>query len=139
MHIYTYTYMCTGVCIHICVYMCAHMCVCIHIWGGTPKNQKCIYKKLCIYSYMFKLQSSSKYSPFDARHLLRLFSAAQNSFWTHQFWCLLVLLLFFVSPLPHWQHASLWGLIIIQGNKKKVAHGLTGWIGRVGHWAYADF
>ena len=28
-----------------------------------------IYKKLYIYSYMFKLQSSSKYSPFDAIHL----------------------------------------------------------------------
>ena len=28
-----------------------------------------IYKKLCIYSYMFKLQSPSKSSPFDAIHL----------------------------------------------------------------------
>ena len=30
-------------------------------------------KKLCIHSYMFKLQSPSKYSPFDAIHILRLF------------------------------------------------------------------
>ena len=32
-----------------------------------------IYKTSCIYSYMFKLQSSSKYSPFNAIHLLRHF------------------------------------------------------------------
>ena len=30
-----------------------------------------IYKKLCIYSYTFKFQSPSKYSPFDAIHLSR--------------------------------------------------------------------
>ena len=49
-----------------------------------------------IYSYTFKLQSPSKYSPFDAIHLSRLFSTAQNSFWTRWFWCLLVFLLFFI-------------------------------------------
>ena len=59
---------------------------------------------------MFKLQSLSKYSPFDVIHLLRCFSIAQNSFWTCQFWCLLVLLPFFVSPLPYWQNISLWGI-----------------------------
>ena len=36
----------------------------------------------------------------------------------HQFWCLLVLLPFFMSPLPHQQNISLWGLFYIQGNKK---------------------
>ena len=78
-----------------------------------------IYKKLCIYSYMFKLQSPSKYSPFEEIHLSRLFSTAQNSFWIRWFWCLLVLLPFFVSPLPHWQNVSLWGFFI-QGIKKKL-------------------
>ena len=33
------------------------------------KNPEFIYKKLFIYSYMFKLQSSSEYSPFDALHI----------------------------------------------------------------------
>ena len=33
-----------------------------------------IYRKLCIYSYMLKFQAPSIYSPFDAIHLLRLFS-----------------------------------------------------------------
>ena len=39
-----------------------------------------------------------------------IFATAQNSFWTHQFWCFLVLLLLFVSPLPHLQNVFLWGL-----------------------------
>ena len=30
-------------------------------------------EKLCIYSYLFKLQSPSKYSPFDVIHLSRFF------------------------------------------------------------------
>ena len=46
-------------------------------WGKTPEL---IYKNLCIYSYMFKLQSSSKHSFFDAIQLSRHFSTAQNSF-----------------------------------------------------------
>ena len=40
--------------------------------GGTPKTEF-IYKKLCIYSYMFKLQLPSKYSLLDAINLLRHF------------------------------------------------------------------
>ena len=38
------------------------------------------------------------------------FFTAKNSFWTHWFWCLLVLLPLFVSPLPHEQNISLWGI-----------------------------
>ena len=72
---------------------------------------------------MFKLQSPSKYSPFDAIHLLRLFSTAPNSFWTCQFWYLLVLLPFFVSPLLCRQNIFLWGLFH-WGNKQK---GCLGW------------
>ena len=62
---------------------------------GDPEKTGFICKKLCIYSYMFKLQSPSKYPPFDAIYLSRLFFTVQNSFWTHQFWFLLVLLPFF--------------------------------------------
>ena len=53
---------------------------------------------------MFKLQSLSNYSPLGATHLSRLFSTTQNSLGTRQFRCLLVLLLCFVSPLPHLQN-----------------------------------
>ena len=92
-----------------------------------------IYKKLCIYSYMFKLthlQSTLhlvKYTYWD------IFPTASNSFWTHQFWCLLVLLTFFVSPIPHKQNVSLWE-IFSSGETKKVTQGKIRWIGRVGAW-----
>ena len=42
-------------------------------YGGNPPKRNLFIKKLCIYSYMFKLQSPSKYSPFEAIHLLRFF------------------------------------------------------------------
>ena len=41
--------------------------------GETQNSLEFIYTKLCISFYMFKLQSLSKYSPFDAIHLLRHF------------------------------------------------------------------
>ena len=44
----------------------------VYMRGGGAKMEF-IYKKLCIYTYMFKLQLPSKYSPFDARHLSRCF------------------------------------------------------------------
>ena len=97
------------------------------------------YKKLCIFSYMLKLQSSSKYTPFGVIHLLRLFFPTdQNSFWTHPFWCLLVLLLVFVSSLPDQQNVSLWGLFHSR-KQRKVTWGKIGWIGRVGHGGHAVF
>ena len=43
------------------------------MFEGGPKKTEFIYKKLCIYSYIFKLQSPSKYSPFDAIHLSKCF------------------------------------------------------------------
>ena len=43
------------------------------IYEEEPPKPRIIYKKSYIYSHMFKRQSPSKYSPFDAIHLLRLF------------------------------------------------------------------
>ena len=43
------------------------------IYEGGPPKTEFIYKKLCIYSYTFKLQSPSKYSPFDTIYLWRHF------------------------------------------------------------------
>ena len=60
-----------------------------------------------------------------------IFSTAQNSFWTHQFWCLLEFLLLFISPLPHQQNVSLWR-IFHPKKQKKIAQGEIGWIGRWG-------
>ena len=94
---------------------------------GTPNTQKCIYKKLCIYSYKLKLKS-----PQSILYLMQYtywdFSTAQNSFWTHWFWCLLVLLPFFVLPLPHLQNISLWTLFS-SGETKKNHLGKIRWMG----------
>ena len=43
------------------------------IYEGGPQKMEFIYKKLCIHSYVFKLQSPSKYSPFDAIYPPRCF------------------------------------------------------------------
>ena len=48
--------------------------------GGVQKTLEFIYKNLCIYTYMFKFQSPSKYSPFDATHLWRFFSHCSEHF-----------------------------------------------------------
>ena len=91
----------------------------LRIQGRTPQRTEFIYKQLCVYSYVFKLQSPSKYSPFDTMYLLRLFSTALNSFWICRFWCLLLLLPSFVLPLPHRQNVYLWGLFFSSGETKK--------------------
>ena len=59
-----------------------------------------------------------------------VFSTAQNAFWTHQFWCLLVLLPFFVSPLPHRQNISLWKLFSSRKQTKKSLR--YNWVNREG-------
>ena len=67
-----------------------------------------------------------------------IYSIALTSFWTRPFWCLFMLLPFFVSPLPHRQNISLWGLFST-GKHKKVTQGKTEWIERVGHGDHAIF
>ena len=78
------------------------------------------------------------------------FFTALNSIWTW-FWCLLVLLPFFVSPLPHQQNVSLGGLFAFgETNKQKKSlrfgetnqkshSGEVRWIGRVGHGGHDIF
>ena len=90
-----------------------------------------IFKKLCIYSYLFKFHFKS------TLHLMQhtyqdCFSTAQNSFWTHWFWCLLVLLPFFVSPPPHWKKFP-FEAFFHQGKQKNITWGEIRCIGRVGH------
>ena len=59
-----------------------------HLRGHPPPKKnptEFIYKNLCIYSYMFKLQSPSRDSLFDAIHLLRpLPPTAQKQFLNFQ-------------------------------------------------------
>ena len=103
---------------------CRGICLPIFGWYLQGPHQRwnlsinCIYILTCL----------------NFSHVMRLFSTAQNSFWT-QFWCLLVFLLFFVSPFPYQQNVSLWGLSSSrETNKtKKVTWGEIGWIERIGH------
>ena len=88
-----------------------------NVWRRPKKPG--IYKKLCIYSYTFKLQSPFKYSPFEPINQTRL-SNAQNSFWTHLFWCLLVLLLFFCSTYSTLAKCFPLRTFFIQGVQKKL-------------------
>ena len=87
--------------------------------GGLKKTGICLLKN-CVF-----ILTSLKFSHLQsALHLMQyihwdIFSTAQSSFWIHRFWCLLVPLSFFVSPLPYQQDISLWGLFFTQGNKKK--------------------
>ena len=77
---------------------------------------------------MFKLQSPSKYS-FDTIPIEMFLSTAQ--FLNLSILMPLVLLLFFVSPLPYQQNVSLWG-ILSSGETKKVTEDEIGWVGRWG-------
>ena len=67
-------------------------------------------KNMCLFLYVWisfnHLQRTLHLMQYTYQDVI---SSAQNNFWTHQFWCFLVLLPFFVSPFPHWQNSSLWG------------------------------
>ena len=89
-------------------------------YKGDSQKTKFIYKKLCIiYSYTCKLQSPSKYSPFDAMHLTRhIFHCSK------QFLNLWILVLFSASDIfccisfrsaKHFPSRT----FFILGNKKK--------------------
>ena len=86
---------------------------------------------------MFKFQSASKYSPFDAIRVSRLFSTAQK------FLNSSMLMLFSASAVfcfTSSTSAKLFplGTFFIQGTKKVTRVGIR-WIGRMGHGGHAVF
>ena len=87
-----------------------------------------------MYSYMFKLQSLSKFSLSDTIHLSRFFFPLHYIvFWACQFWCLLVLLSFFCfTTSTSAKHFPL-RAFFHPGRQTKVAGGEIRWLGRVGH------
>ena len=93
---------------------------------------------MCIYSHMFKLQSLSKYSPFDAIHLLRFFFHCSKQVLNSLIWCLLVFLPFLALHLPHQQNVSLWGLILSR-ETKKCCLGQDQVNGELGTWGLGRF
>ena len=98
-----------------------------------------IYKKLCIYSQMFKLHSPSKYSPFDAIHLLRHFFHYSKQFLNSSilmpFKCSRH---FLFSLLPH-QQTFHFEDFCHPGKQKKVTWDEILWIGSVEHGGHAVF
>ena len=104
-----------------------------------PKNPEIIYKVLCIYFYMFKLQLPAKYFPFDAIHLWRRFFH-----YSKQFLNLSILMPFSASAgfcLTSSTSEKRFPLrtFFIRETKKKVTLGEIGWMGRVGHRGHAFF
>ena len=84
-----------------------------------PQNLESICKKLCIYSYMFKLQSPSKYSPLDAMHLSRCFFHGSKQFLNLQ-----ILMPFSASVVFCFTSSTsmkrfLLRILFIQGNRTK--------------------
>ena len=110
-----------------------------HTRGSTPKwnlfIENCVFILIC-------LNSSRLPSPL---HLMQyafgdIFSTAQNSFWTHWFWCHLVPLLFFGFPLPHQKSISLWGLFPSGETKKQKCCSGWDWVNTVGGtWGSCHF
>ena len=68
-----------------------------------------------MYSYFSHLQSFLHLM----RYIYRDFFPLLRSFWTHRFRCFVALLLLFVSPLPHLQYVTLWGLFSSRETNKK--------------------
>ena len=109
-----------------------------NLWGGVPQTQNlfiknCIFIVTCYSSLSFKVLSIWCNTPIQ-----KFFSTAQNSFWTHRFGCLLALLLFFVSPLPHQQNGCCWRHFS-SGETTKSCLGKIRWIGSVGNEVHDTF
>ena len=102
---------------------------CLHLRGGTPKREL-TYKKLCIYSYMFKCQSPSKYSIWCNTPIKTFFPQFEtfelvdfDAFW---YLCHFLFHLFHIGKMFLFEY-------FFYGGVGKVAQGEIEWIGRVGH------
>ena len=91
--------------------------------GGDQNSLEFIYKILCIYSYLFKFQSPSKISPFDAIHILICFLHCSKQFLNASILMPFSASVIFVSPPPHWQNVSFWGIF----SSRKTKTNYSGW------------
>ena len=119
----------------LCTFLSQYFC----LLEGEPPNPQNLLK--IVYSHMFKLQSPSKYSPFDAIHLWRHFFHCSK-----QFLNLSILMPFSPSAtccFTSSTSAKCFPLrnFFIWGNKqtKKLLWARVGWIGRVVHEGHAVF
>ena len=115
------------------------MCVCVYT-RGTKNKPEFIYKiYIYIYSYMFKLQSSSKYFPFDTMHLSRCFFHSSKEFLNSS-----ILMPFCASAVFCFTSSTSAKLFLlrtffIRGNNKKVSQGESRWLGRGGYEGHSIF
>ena len=104
------------------------------ICEGDPKKPRIYLQKILYYSYMFKLQSPSKYSPFDAIHLSRHFFHCSE-----QFLNLSILMPSRVSAIFCFTSSTsakcfpLKIFFIWRNKQKNSLWGEIRWIGRLGH------
>ena len=99
---------------------------------GMPMDMRGTFQKgnLFIKNCVFILTCLNFSHLQNTLHLMQctywdMFYIAQISFWIHWFWSLLVLPPFFVSPIPHGQNVSLWGLVSYRETNKKSHSGAT--------------
>ena len=108
---------------------------------GPPPKKKTL-PNLFIKNYVFILTClnfshlQSTLSTFGAINLLRLFSTAQNGFWTCWFW---YLLMFFCFTSSTSAEVSLWGRFSSRETKKKSGWGKMGWKAKVRHRNHVIF
>ena len=108
---------------------------------GAPLKKEFLYKK-CVFILTCLNFSHLQSTPHWMQNTYQdIFSTDQNRFWTHWCWCLLVLLQFSVSPLPHGQNVSLWRLFSSRETKKFCSGRgqVNGWNGRGEHEGHAIF
>ena len=94
------------------------------LWAGTPKYpdfiKNCVFILTCLnFSHLQSTLHLMQYTYQD------IFFYCSKQFLNLLILMPLVLLPFFVSPLPHQQNVSLWGLLSL-GNKKKLLLGQDG-------------
>ena len=98
---------------------------------GGPKTNQNLFIKNCVF-----ILTCLNFGPLQSTLHLRqytygdMFPTAQKSFWAHQFWCLLVLLPFFVF---HISKMFSFEAFFNSEKEKKIVQGKMESIGRVGH------
>ena len=112
----------------------------LYLIQGEPPKREFIYKMLCVYFHMFKPQSPSKHSLFDAIYLSRYFFHCSKQFLNS-----LILVPFRASVVFCFTSSTsakcflLW-TSLIQENKKIVVQGEIQWTGGArGHGGHAIF
>ena len=112
----------------------------MYVQEGDPLKTEFTYKKLCVYSYMFKLQSLSKYSPFDTISFLRCFFHCSKQFLNSSILMpISASATFCFTNSTSTKSFPLMTFSSRETNKNNLLGGSIRWIRRVGHGSHAIF